>query len=643
MGKSGRKAKKQLINDSLDENISIVTPTLKSREKCLFILAEIISQQTYVSKIKEWVIVSGDSEWNNLEFDEMILNLKKKIPETISIISAYVDSEFMTKMNWHNDCLEEDIDSIGNLRNVSNKLSNGDYIVCMDDDDYYPKSRVENTINSLRNSPKLVAGCSNHLIYDADLKSVFQFKKVHHNHSLNNALAYKKKYLLNGNHYDTTKRNGEEKSFLNDFSSEMIQLDPLKTVVQLIHSDNTFNKRQILINNAITCSDKQNMTKISSNSGLFIPKDILDKYNTALNISSEESEYDIVYYLGKDDMNWSPYDTNLSESRNSVKHLTECWTQNGYSVGVYGNFEQNIIDKTKTDSNTGNYLNYLDFKCSTKYNILILWQNCGINPLLSWNLNTRKLIIDLYDLYKIPSSVINDLNKVDSIIVKSEFHAKALCQMNKICDLKEKLIGIPSGTREDFVIPQNDKMRNDYRFFWYASYTRGILETLSYVWPIIKEQEPKAELHLYPDINDKLLVNNVDYDKFKSIFDKLKDYPGIIEHEAPSLETLVNECQTSSFHLYFSKTADETDCVSIRESISAGCIPIISTYNVFSERNGIKLPGDPTDPDDMKAVAKYILEILNKQDEIKQFRKKLIGHDLSWTDISNKWRSVVFT
>jgi len=243
MGKLGKRAKKKITNNAIDFNISIVTPTLQTREKSLYILAEHILNQTYVDKIKEWVIVTADSNWSNIEFDKIISELKTKLPENIKINSFYITSEFITKMNWQNICSDEDIDSIGNLRNIYNKLVTGDYIICMDDDDYYPKTRVEHAVTSLINSNKLVAGCSNHLIYDMDLTNVYQFKKVHNNHSLNNSLAYKKQYIIDGNKYDSTKRNGEEKTFLNDFSSEMIQLDPLKTIVQLSHNNNTFKKR----------------------------------------------------------------------------------------------------------------------------------------------------------------------------------------------------------------------------------------------------------------------------------------------------------------------------------------------------------------------------------------------------------------
>ena len=48
--------------------------------------------------------------------------------------------------------------AIGYLRNVTNKLANGDIIVCMDDD-YYPTKR-EHAVTELLNSNLEVAGYS---------------------------------------------------------------------------------------------------------------------------------------------------------------------------------------------------------------------------------------------------------------------------------------------------------------------------------------------------------------------------------------------------------------------------------------------------------------------------------------------------
>jgi hypothetical protein len=43
----------------------------------------------------------------------------------------------------------------------------------------------------------------------------------------------------------------------------------------------------------------------------------------------------------------------------------------------------------------------------------------------------------------------------------------------------------------------------------------------------------------------------------------------------------------SSFQLYVTNTISEIDCISIKESVLAGCIPIISNFGVFEERDGI--------------------------------------------------------
>jgi hypothetical protein len=37
----------------------------------------------------------------------------------------------------------------------------------------------------------------------------------------------------------------EEKSFLNDYSNPMIQLDPMKVMLVMSHSENTFDKKKM--------------------------------------------------------------------------------------------------------------------------------------------------------------------------------------------------------------------------------------------------------------------------------------------------------------------------------------------------------------------------------------------------------------
>ena len=126
----------------------------------------------------------------------------------------------------------------------------------------------------------------------------------------------------------------------------MIQLDPLDTIIQMVHFNNTYSKRHLLIRAEWMTPDKKNVSKISSYPNKFIPQKILDKYEQALHYSeSTISEYDIVYYLGLGAPIWSPYDKKLGGSEQAVKHLVDAWSNLGYKVAVYGEFSDAVTKR----------------------------------------------------------------------------------------------------------------------------------------------------------------------------------------------------------------------------------------------------------------------------------------------------------
>ena len=145
--------RKKGIDDLNSEiSVSIVTPTTKQRKEVLSVLLQCIKRQTF--KVDQWVIVSGDKKWNEEDFNVFITTIQKDIP-MVKIDSMYVSEKTSTTYGISNN-----YEAIGYLRNVTNKLANGDIIVCMDDDDYYPPTRVEHAVTELLNSNLEVAGCS---------------------------------------------------------------------------------------------------------------------------------------------------------------------------------------------------------------------------------------------------------------------------------------------------------------------------------------------------------------------------------------------------------------------------------------------------------------------------------------------------
>jgi hypothetical protein len=613
-------------------NISILTPTTKSRFGCLSIVADCINAQTYLSRILEWVIVSADTKWSEEEFNTDMKSIQVLIP-SVKIVYFFINSETVTLKNIE---ATTNYEAVGYLRNVTNWLSSGSYMVCMDDDDYYPPMRVEHAITSLRKSKKEMAGCSSHIMYDTDLDSLYQFRSFGPNHSVNNSLAYTRSYLTSGNKYDSTKTNGEEYSFLNQYNTPLIQLDPHLTIVQMVHSNNTYNKRQLVINNAWAPSGVNNLAQLNTPSHKFIPPLVLTKFHQALHSEHSNqivnSEYDIVYYLGLGCPKWSPYDQNLGGSEQAVKHLTESWTKMGYSVAVYGEFTEEDTAKSMADCNTGIYLNVLNFKCAHQYKIVILWRNYGMHPTLSWSLKAKQIFLDIHDSVPLPTQIFEHIDKVTNIIVKSKFHAHAIEHVNKHHNIKDKFKCIPNGVRISEFSQAIPIKRIPFRFIWCSCYTRGLKNILEFIWPVIKAAEPRAEFHVFYG------MNGVRDEQFKSEMKVLLALPGVTDHGRQPLDVIVREKKTATFHLYFSTTFAETDCISIRESACAGCIPLISKFNVFAERHGIHLEGDPNVEKDAIRAAETIISIMQyTETRLDDLRNQLIGKEVDWDHVSKLW------
>jgi glycosyltransferase involved in cell wall biosynthesis len=205
-------------------SVSIVTVSQYARRYCLTNLSDLINAQIYPNII-EWVIVEGSQDAADaLANEKYILALTER--STIANI-MYVPFKAGRQLS--------------DLRNVGNQSCSGDIIVCLDDDDYYPPTRVSHAVYRLTNSEKLLAGCSQSYIYFYATGEFFQSKSYGKGHSTNNCLAYKRAYLDSHQHSPGLVK-AEESSFTHGFTEPMEQLDPMKTIVISGHGHNTVDK-----------------------------------------------------------------------------------------------------------------------------------------------------------------------------------------------------------------------------------------------------------------------------------------------------------------------------------------------------------------------------------------------------------------
>lgn len=201
--------------------VSVVTPTY-NRRKFIPTLIEIYESQTYPKDNMEWIIVDDGRD----KVEDLFLEASKKIP---NIKYIYKDEKMR----------------IGAKRNLLNNEAKGDIIIAMDDDDYYPPNRIKTVVDAFKKNPKIdIAGSSEMLLYYPDDKKIYIIGPFHPNHATNGTMAWRKKYS-NQHKYNEYVTKAEEGSFLENYTQQIIQLEPKNTILVICHSDNTVDKFDI--------------------------------------------------------------------------------------------------------------------------------------------------------------------------------------------------------------------------------------------------------------------------------------------------------------------------------------------------------------------------------------------------------------
>jgi glycosyltransferase involved in cell wall biosynthesis len=206
----------------LDANfpfVSVITPTY-NRRKFLPSLIKMYMSQTYRKERMEWIVYDDGDDKVEDEF------LKYKIPNFRYIYSP-------------------DKKTIGAKRNLLNQEAKGEIIVAMDDDDFYFPERVYAAVTAFKLHPKHeLAGTSEIYMYYSDTKEIYRLGPYNPNHATNGTMAWRRSYAKS-HEYDEHVTHAEEKSFLENYIHPMIQLDPMKVMLVMSHSANTFDKKKM--------------------------------------------------------------------------------------------------------------------------------------------------------------------------------------------------------------------------------------------------------------------------------------------------------------------------------------------------------------------------------------------------------------
>jgi glycosyltransferase involved in cell wall biosynthesis len=202
-------------------SVSVITPTA-NRRKFIPYLIEMYKAQTYAKNRMEWIILDDG--------EDSVEDLFKQASKTIPNI-RYIR--------------EKEKQLIGRKRNRLNDEANGSIIIAMDDDDYYPPCRVQHVLDNFQRYKDIeLAGSSKMYMFFTYDKKIFEIGPYNPRHATNGTMAWRKSYS-DKHRYDETVPFGEEKSYLENYIHSMIQLDPMKVMLVISHSSNTFDKMKL--------------------------------------------------------------------------------------------------------------------------------------------------------------------------------------------------------------------------------------------------------------------------------------------------------------------------------------------------------------------------------------------------------------
>lgn len=202
--------------------VSCICPTY-NRRRFLPWLLRIFEAQTYPAERLELVILD-DSDASNQD-------LVDALPASVRDRVTYVYSP--TRI------------ALGKKRNLLNATARGDYLVCLDDDDFYGPEKVAYTVKSMQVAKAEMSGSSGMYIYFPDLKKMYLSGPFAKGHATNGTMSYTRRYLAN-HRYEDDAQGAEEKFFMDGYRERILQLDPRKTILCIAHGSNTYDKKQLI-------------------------------------------------------------------------------------------------------------------------------------------------------------------------------------------------------------------------------------------------------------------------------------------------------------------------------------------------------------------------------------------------------------
>ena len=335
----------------------------------------------------------------------------------------------------------------------------------------------------------------------------------------------------------------------------------------------------------------------------------------------------IVIYCGETVESWddTSVKTGIGASELAVIFLSKIWEKKGYEVTVYCNCTKNGDTR---------FRHFSEFDSADSFDILIVWRLAEV--FYHTKIDARKCLLDVHDIVDPRQITTQVKSKVDFFCMKSKYHSEMISH-----ESPDKIFICFNGGATSPVLG----IKKDPRYIIYtSSYDRGLAFMLKWGWGIIKKLVPNAYLKIFYGWNafDALRPNTEDTRLYKKTIQDLMKQDGIIECGRISHHDLLLEKQKAVIHWY---TGDfqEIDCVSVRESASVGCIPVVSDFvQVFREKPYcVTVQGNPRTKECQELAGKMVAELLLNQNKHRSALEKLKTVETeTWENTALRWEEL---
>lgn len=337
---------------------------------------------------------------------------------------------------------------------------------------------------------------------------------------------------------------------------------------------------------------------------------------------------DIILYIGPSAERWTPATiaaTGIGGSERMAWEMARRLVKLGNRVRVYGDCEQaGVFEGVEWH----NHLDYHHLTCDV---LITSRRPIAIEDQFQITAKTR--LCWVHDVHCGAELTPQRAYQIDRFLVLSDWHRDYFLQTYGHVH-PGQVIKTRNGI--DLSLYDKPETRNPHRMFYSSSLDRGVYTAIEAL-PLIRQQVPDAELHIYYGLEIWKRFASPEQKQQIEFLERLmaeRSTQGVSFHGRVSPEELAREQKRSGVWSY-STFFTETSCCTAMEAQAAGCRIVTSPIAALNETvgpRGTMIPGDWLSPQYKQAFADACVAAMQRpgeedREELKRYARENFGLD----------------